>query len=112
MGTNTGQVWIVFADYSDTCFQSVSKNLQRIFEILFQIDFLDGRLVHVGIALDRGNQIADAAGAVVEFLFQSKKRYQYPAPVPPPAPPNPPPPRPPLLPPLPPFSCLPPHPRQ
>src|SRR5260370_36501719 len=95
MGTNTGQVWIVFADYSDTCFQSVSKNLQRIFEILFQIDFLDGRLVHVGIALDRGNQIADAAGGVFYFLLYSPKRIHLRLPVCAPPPPTPPPPPPP-----------------
>ena len=41
---------------------------ERCFEALGDVDFLHGRLIHVGIFLDGFDEIGDAGGAVVEFV--------------------------------------------
>src|ERR1700693_692975 len=66
------QVGSVFADNGDAGFEAVAKNFQRVFEIFVEIDFLHGGLVHIGIALDGGDQIGDAASGVIDFLNQAK----------------------------------------
>src|SRR5580692_1939221 len=72
IATDARQVGSVFADNGDAGFQAVPKNFQRVFEIFVEIDFLHSGLVHVGIALDGGDKIGDAASGVIDFLNQAK----------------------------------------
>src|SRR5580700_7822560 len=72
IATNARQVGSVFTDNGDAGFQSVAKNFQRVLEVFVEIDFLQGGLVHVGIALDGGDQIGDTASGVIDFLNQAK----------------------------------------
>src|SRR5262249_16132964 len=55
VGAHAGKIRLVVALDRDALFQAVAEDLQRVLDILLDIDFLQRRLVHVRIALDRRN---------------------------------------------------------
>src|SRR5207244_3670307 len=67
---DAGQRSFVVSRDNNAIFHAVRKNLERIVQVLAQIHFLQGSLVHVRVALYRGDQFADSLRAVGDLTDQ------------------------------------------